>query len=545
VKTLPDTFVHWLGPLRPLLADEAVSALVLEGTQRAWVEREGAPPRPAEAVSDEALDGMVGAIKEAADETGGPWCAALPGGGQVSVVETPDLLGGHVVVVETLHSRTRALSDLAPQDLALVLTAMLRAGVGVLVTGETADLRAAALQALLQVHPRITRRVVVDSRSVTHEGALQLRPHDLSPEGVARFFSGVELLRPGVLCLPELAWGGVSALRAAATCGRALGSCPGTDAEGALGLLLHGHEASHPLAMAAFRAVVEVVHGDRPSIRAVRECRLSHGQLAFHTLWVRHGSAPEGAWRDVPGFADRLALPGPPPWKDLLVALPRPSASMFADRVAATSVTELPFGARDPTGPGLALPPFTTPGMDLVPPEFTVEQAPQPRPAPSPPPPPADLWDDDTSPASLRGAKKPLPVEEPAAAPAPPLMTDLDADAFGNTSSLPTVPRVPRASTENSAGQPIKEGSSYRMRKPPPPVPGPLPSLPERKPPPLPPPPQRRGDQPSAARSAPPPPQPATRVATRPHGVGAGDAGESGDNHSGVFVSAKKDPPAQ
>jgi hypothetical protein len=546
MKTLPEGFVALLGHVKPLLMDDSVCAVVLEGTRAAWVEREGAPARPVDPLDETALLRLVDAVKvTAGTHAQAPLGARVPGQGVIHALEAPDIPGGWVLVLERQPTRSRPLHELVPADVLTVLTAMMQAGVGILVVGDHPEARDVVLHALGAAHPRAVRVVVAGSRPVPVGHTLQLQPADHSPAGMQRFFQGVVFARPDLLILPELPWGGLVALHAAARVGRVLGSCPGADAEAAVALLHAQTHGGLGLVAAAFRAVVEVTMTDRVTVRAVRELRGVSGGVVFHTTWLRHGIHLAGGWREAPAVSDRLDLPMAPPWPAA------GSAPMHGGEGAAL------FGSPVLTGvTALMGDPDDGPIMD-GPVELTSPiQAPAELRALTQDLDPPPDWEDATTrgqPMQVRRSQ-PLPVEDPSLdEPAPPLGTDVEQDihAFKNTVSVPTVPRSARPPTAATAladapfkdAPAFKESPSYRVRKgPPPPPPGP-PVLGEKRsnPPPLAPPAlPRRSDaskplaqQRVGTRSG---PKPVLDVNDVP---GLEDV--EGDTGSGVFVRARRD----
>jgi Type II/IV secretion system protein len=136
-----------LGPLAPLLADPAVTDVLVNGPGAVWVERDGriqpVPVRFASAATLAALVQRVVAPLGLRVDEARPWVdARLPGGERFHAVLPPLAPDGPVVTIRAFARRRLALADLIGRGAldaatARLLEAMVVAGVAIAVSGGT------------------------------------------------------------------------------------------------------------------------------------------------------------------------------------------------------------------------------------------------------------------------------------------------------------------------------------------------------------------------------------------------------------------------
>jgi len=138
-----------LGPLGPLLADPAVTDVLVNGPADVWVERDGTiertPVRFASAAAVAALVQRVVAPLGLRVDEARPWVdARLPGGERFHAVLPPLAPDGPVVTIRTFARRRLELADLIERGAldaatARLLEAMVAAGVAIAVSGGTGN----------------------------------------------------------------------------------------------------------------------------------------------------------------------------------------------------------------------------------------------------------------------------------------------------------------------------------------------------------------------------------------------------------------------
>jgi Type II/IV secretion system protein len=136
-----------LGPLAPLLADPAVTDVLVNGPAEVWVERGGvmepaAVRFPSAAALAALVQRVVAPLGLRVDESR-PWVdARLPGGERFHAVLPPLAPDGPVVTIRTFARRRLQLRDLIERDAldeatGRLLEAMVAAGVAIAVSGAT------------------------------------------------------------------------------------------------------------------------------------------------------------------------------------------------------------------------------------------------------------------------------------------------------------------------------------------------------------------------------------------------------------------------
>ena len=172
-----------LGPLAPLLADPAVTDVLVNGPTDVWVERSGSIERaavrfPSAAAVAAMVQRVVAPLGLRVDESR-PWVdARLPGGERFHAVLPPLAPDGPVVTIRTFARRRLKLSDLIDQGAldeatAQLLEAMVAAGIAIAVSGATGTGKTTLLNVLAAAIP-------VPERIVTIEDVAELRlpgPH--------------------------------------------------------------------------------------------------------------------------------------------------------------------------------------------------------------------------------------------------------------------------------------------------------------------------------------------------------------------------------
>jgi pilus assembly protein CpaF len=172
-----------LGLLAPLLADPAVTDVLVNGPAEIWVERDGRLERvPMRFASTRALTALVQRVVAPLGlriDEARPWVdARLEGGERFHAVLPPLAPDGPIVTIRTFSRRRLGLGDLVERGTldattGRLLEEMVAAGVATLVSGSTGSGKTTLLNVLGAAIPR-TERVV------TVEDALELRlpgPH--------------------------------------------------------------------------------------------------------------------------------------------------------------------------------------------------------------------------------------------------------------------------------------------------------------------------------------------------------------------------------
>jgi pilus assembly protein CpaF len=183
--------VSGLGPLEPLLADDAVTEVMVNGRGPVWVERCGELDRTAvdlaPAEVDLLIERIVGPLGLRADRTSPIADARLPDGSRVNVVVPPLAVDGPCITIRRFGARRIPLGALCPPGVEDLLAWCIRARSNVIVSGGTGAGKTTVLNALGALLPDGERIVTVEDTaelrlSATHVVRLEARP--ATPDGV-------------------------------------------------------------------------------------------------------------------------------------------------------------------------------------------------------------------------------------------------------------------------------------------------------------------------------------------------------------------------
>jgi pilus assembly protein CpaF len=187
-----------LGPLAPLLADPAVTDVLVNGPAEVWVERGGAIERagvrfPSAAAVAALVQRVVAPLGLRVDESR-PWVdARLPGGERFHAVLPPLAPDGPVVTIRAFARRRLHLRDLIERDAldaatARLLEAMVAAGIAIAVSGATGTGKTTLLNVLADAIPARERVVTIEDVAELrlpgpHVVRLEARPPNVEGRG--------------------------------------------------------------------------------------------------------------------------------------------------------------------------------------------------------------------------------------------------------------------------------------------------------------------------------------------------------------------------
>ena len=186
-----------LGVLEPLLADETVTEIMVNGPKDVFVERHGRIERVPTAFSSlehlyQTIDRIVSAVNRRVDESSPMVDARLPTGERVNVIIPPLALDGPTVTIRRFPKPFR-LPDLVArktldEHIAMLLGACVRARMNVLVTGGTGSGKTTLLNALSGLIPHEERIVTIEdaaelSLQQPHVVRLESRPANVEGAG--------------------------------------------------------------------------------------------------------------------------------------------------------------------------------------------------------------------------------------------------------------------------------------------------------------------------------------------------------------------------
>ncbi len=192
-----------LGVLEPLLADDSISEIMINGHETVYVERFGRVERIASGFTSEAqllqtIDRIVSAVNRRVDEASPmvdarlPADARLPRGARVNVVLPPLALDGPAMTIR-LFPKAYGLAELLQRgtldrESAELLSTCVQARLNIIVSGGTASGKTTLLNALSQFVPSRERIVTVEdaaelSLNQDHVIRLETRPANVDGRG--------------------------------------------------------------------------------------------------------------------------------------------------------------------------------------------------------------------------------------------------------------------------------------------------------------------------------------------------------------------------
>ena len=186
-----------LGILEPLLADETITEIMVNGPDEVWVERHGNLHRidarfTSEAELMQTIDRIVSTVNRRVDESSPMVDARLPSGERVNVIIPPLSLVGPVLSIRrfprafTFEQLVR-MGTVDP-DTADLLRALVRARMSIVVSGGTSSGKTTLLNALSGFIPAEERIVTIEDSAELqlqqpHVISLEARPPNVEGKG--------------------------------------------------------------------------------------------------------------------------------------------------------------------------------------------------------------------------------------------------------------------------------------------------------------------------------------------------------------------------
>ena len=187
-----------LGPLEPLLRDDSITDILINGPEQVWVERGGVLEeldvrfRSNEHLQ-QIIDRIVGAVGRRVDETSPMVDARLADGSRVNAIIPPLALDGPMVSIRRFRNDPITAADLVkfgsvPQEVMEVLQGCVRAKLNILISGGTGSGKTTLLNALSSFIPATERIVTIEDSAELrmqqrHVVRLETRPPNLEGRG--------------------------------------------------------------------------------------------------------------------------------------------------------------------------------------------------------------------------------------------------------------------------------------------------------------------------------------------------------------------------
>ena len=322
------------GPLAPLLADPAVTDVLVNGVE-VWIDRgDGLRRAPAVFHDPEDVRRIAQRLASAAGrrlDDGSPYVdARLPDGTRLHAVLPPIATCGPCLSLRTFRQRPFTVAELVPAPVAQLLAAIVAARLSFLVSGGTGSGKTTLLAAMLSLVPPTERIVAV-------EESAELNPHHPHFVGLQCRTSNVE--GAGAVGLPDLVR---QALRMRPD-RLVVGECRGAEVADLLAALNTGHEGGagtvHANAAADVPARLEALALAGGLPRPALHAQLASAvQVVLHLRRGPHGRVLEEVCLLHPANGLVAAIPA---WRR--TTGPGPAAAHFASllRGRATALPSL------------------------------------------------------------------------------------------------------------------------------------------------------------------------------------------------------------
>ena len=190
--------VMGLGPLEPLLKDETISDILVNGPHRIFVERGGKLTLSDVAFKDERhllriIDKIVSAVGRRVDESN-PYCdARLADGSRFNCMVPPVAVDGSLVSIRKFKKDKLAIRDLVSfgaftEEMALYLEAAVSTRLNIIVSGGTGSGKTTTLNALSSFIDNTERVLTIEDTAELqlqqiHVGRMESRPPNVEGKG--------------------------------------------------------------------------------------------------------------------------------------------------------------------------------------------------------------------------------------------------------------------------------------------------------------------------------------------------------------------------
>ncbi len=297
-----------LGPLEPLLADNTITEVMVNGPNHIYIERAGKILRVDSVfLSDEhvlrIIDRIITPMGRRIDESSPRVDARLPDGSRVNAVIEPLSLIGPVVTIRKFSKTPYTVDDMigfgtATPDMFEFLQACVEARLNIFVSGGTGSGKTTFLNVLSSFIPDTDRIVTIEDAAElqlrqAHVVTLESRPPNLEGQGeitMRDLLRNALHMRPDRIIVGECRSGEALDMIQAMTTGQ----------EGSLST---GH-ANTPRDMLRRIETMVLMTGYEMPLRAIREQIASAVDLIVHTARLKDGSRKVVAITEIYGIED-------------------------------------------------------------------------------------------------------------------------------------------------------------------------------------------------------------------------------------------------
>jgi len=283
-----------LGPLEPLLSDETITEVMVNGPQHVYIERGGKIQRvDVHFINDEhvrrIIDRIITPLGRRIDDSSPRVDARLPDGSRVNAVVEPLSLIGPVITIRKFSARPFTVDDLigfgtASAEMFEFLQACIQVRLNVFVSGGTGSGKTTTLNVLSSFIPEEERIITIEDAAElqlrqTHVVTLEARPPNLEGSGeitIRDLLRNALHMRPDRIIVGECRSGEALDMLQAMTTGQD-------------GSLSTGH-ANSPRDMLRRLETMVLMTGYEMPLRAIREQIASAVDIIVHTARLKDGS---------------------------------------------------------------------------------------------------------------------------------------------------------------------------------------------------------------------------------------------------------------
>jgi pilus assembly protein CpaF len=301
-----------LGPLEPLLRDETITEVMVNGPKHIYIERGGKIERIDSAfLNDEhvlrIIDRIVTPIGRRIDESSPRVDARLPDGSRVNAVIAPLSLVGPVITIRKFAARPFTVDDLirfgtATAEMFDFLKACVEVRLNLFVSGGTGSGKTTTLNVLSSFIPEDERIITIEDAAElqlrqTHVVTLESRPSNIEGEGeitIRDLLRNALHMRPDRVIVGECRSGEALDMLQAMTTGQD-------------GSLSTGHANSPPDMLRRLETMVLMAGYELP-LWAIREQITSAVDLIVHTARLKDGSRKVVNITEIYGIDDDQIL---------------------------------------------------------------------------------------------------------------------------------------------------------------------------------------------------------------------------------------------
>ena len=282
------------GPIEPLLRDESITEVMVNGPKRIYVERNGKIERvDVHFLNDEhvrqIIDRIIAPMGRRIDESSPRVDARLPDGSRVNAIIKPLSLVGPVITVRKFSTKPFTVADLigfgtATAEMFDFIKACVEARLNIFVSGGTGSGKTTTLNVLSSFIPDGERIVTIEDAAElqlrqSHVITLESRPSNLEGQGeitIRHLLRNAMHMRPDRIIVGECRSGEALDMIQAMTTGHD-------------GSLSTGH-ANTPRDMLRRLETMVLMTGYELPLRAIREQIASAVDLIVHTARLKDGS---------------------------------------------------------------------------------------------------------------------------------------------------------------------------------------------------------------------------------------------------------------